>query len=153
MLISSAMEAKAAKAAKATIKRKGVRANSAAKHQAAMSTKRSLTVHNAHYRKWQANNSSDTRSKLRKRSEKPPEFRSMKKVIKKAKAMGARQERRKSVASAVADSDDKEEVDALEKEISELEAKKAAALESEDYDEAKNIKDKIDTLAEKMDNE
>jgi protein-arginine kinase activator protein McsA len=77
----------------------------------------------------------------------------MKKVIKKAKAMGARQERRKSVASAVADSDDKEEVDALEKEISELEAKKAAALESEDYDEAKNIKDKIDTLAEKMDNE
>ena len=41
----------------------------------------------------------------------------------------------------------------MEKEISELEAKKAAALESENYDEAKNIKDKIDTLAEKMDNE
>ena len=45
------------------------------------------------------------------------------------------------------------DVAALEKEISELKAKKAAALESEDYDEAKNIKDKIDTLAEKMDNE
>merc|ERR1712086_421173 len=43
------------------------------------------------------------------------------------------------------------DVAALEKQISELKAKKAAALESEDYDAAKQIKGEIDSLTAQID--
>ena len=74
--------------------------------------------YNAHYRKWQANNSSDTRGEKRaakadvkaaKEERKAAKIQVYEKVIKKAKAMGARDERRKRAASAIAASDDEEE--------------------------------------------